>query len=203
MSTKIWKISQNAERVIKNQWFEPSKIIKKSIKKWYKNRSFFWFIFYRFLVDVGPMLGPKILIKSMKNQVKNEIKQWLFFCFILCWFLVDFGSKLGGPREALGGPFPPPWGSWLALGPKMAPRPPQEASQDRFLSPTWPPDPLQETQLSPTWLQQGPYLAPSRTQLDTKSSHNSHHRNVHTQKPRACIKDQTKRRGRRWPPGGS
>ena len=153
----------------------------------------------------------------MNNQFQNDINKWSFFasCYVdLCWILAPSWGVPGRPLEALGGSFhhfwgswlalgPHPWGSWLALGPKMAQRSPQEGSQDRFLSPTWPPDPLQETQLGPTWLQQGPYLAPSWTQLDTKSSHNSHHRNVHTQKPRACIKDQSTRRARRWPPIGS
>ena len=131
----------------------------------------------------------------------------LYFMLIYVGFWLQVGGSQGGSWTLLETNFLTlggldwlwglPWGSSLALGPKMAQRSPQEGSQDRFLSPTWPPDPLQETQLGPTWLQQGPYLAPSWTQLDTTSSHNSHHRNAHTQKPRACIKDQSKRRGRR------
>ena len=46
--------------------------IKKKVMQ--KSISFLFIFFYRFLVDVGPMLGAKILIKSMKNQVQNDIK---------------------------------------------------------------------------------------------------------------------------------
>ena len=169
MSTKISKISVLAERVIKNWRFKPSKIIKKSIKKWCKNRSCFWLIFYRFLVDVGPMLGPKIVTKSMKNQVQNDIKKWHFFCFILCCFMLDFGSKLGGPREALGrswtlissllgvligsgaSPLGVLIGSWAQDSPKTLPRGLPRPIFEPNMAPRPPPR-------DPTW----PNLAPTR-----------------------------------------
>ena len=45
---------------------------------------------------------------------------------------VQLGLQLGGPREALGGPVSHPWGSCLALGAKMAPRPPKRLSKTDF-----------------------------------------------------------------------
>ena len=142
-------------------------------------------IFYRFLVDVGPMLGPKILIKSMKNPFQNDIKKWSFFCFILCWFMLDFGSKLGGPREALGRSWRPissllgvligsgasPLGvligSWAQDGPKITPRglprpifEPNMAPRPPPRDPTWPnlapTRPLLGSILDPTWHQKQP-----------------------------------------------
>ena len=185
MSTKISKISQNAKRVVKKQWFEPLKLIQKSIKKWCKSGSFFYLFFYRFLVDVGPMLGPKILIKSMEKPFQNVIKKWLFFCFILCWFMLDFGSKLGGPREALGRSWRPTSsllgvligsgasplgvfiGSWAQDGPKITPRglprpifEPNMAPRPPPRDPTWPnlapTRPLLGSILDPTWHQKQP-----------------------------------------------
>ena len=138
-------------------------------------------------------------------------KNDLFFdsCYVdLRWILAPSWGSQGGPWRLLEthfltfGGLDWLWGltlgglHWL-LGPRWPKDHSKRAPETDFLSPTWPPDPLHETQLGPTWLQQGPCLAPSWTQLDTKSSHNSHHRNVHTQKPRACIKDQSQRRGRR------
>ena len=38
-------------------------------------KSIIFLLFYRLLVDVGPMLGPEILITSMNNQVQNDIKK--------------------------------------------------------------------------------------------------------------------------------
>ena len=185
MLTKISKISVLAERVIKNWRFEPSKISNKSIKKWCKNRSFFDLFFFRFLVDVGPMLGPKILQKSIKNQLKNHFKKCSFFLLILCWFLMDFGSKLGGPREALGRSWRPissllgvligsgasPLGvfigSWAQDGPKITPRglprpifEPNMAPRPPPRDPTWPnlapTRPLLGSILDPTWHQKQP-----------------------------------------------
>ena len=46
---------------------------------------FDWFV-DGFLVDVGPMLGPKIHLKSIKNPPKSN-----------CWFLLDLYG-FGGPR---------------------------------------------------------------------------------------------------------
>ena len=68
---------------------------------------------------------------------KKIIKKRYFFdqhfhlnfdrCFIdLFLILAQLGLQVGGPREALGGPSAHPWGSSLALGPKMAQRSPQE-----------------------------------------------------------------------------
>ena len=58
-----------------------------------------------FVVDVGPMLGPKIHLKSIKHQLKNKFKNDqhfdLFCYYYLCWILVDLGVQHGanmGPR---------------------------------------------------------------------------------------------------------
>ena len=154
MLTKISKISVLAERVIKNWRFEPSKIIKKSIKKWCKNRLFFWLIFYRFLVDVGPMLGPKILLKSIKNPLKNHFKKLYFFC----WFYDDFWWILAPSWGVPGGPLEV---HLLTLG-----------GLDWLLGPRWPQDPPKRAPKTDFWTQHGPQtnskrpnLAPTRPQL--------------------------------------
>ena len=41
--------------------------------------QFFDLFFDGFLVHVGPMLGPKIHLKSITNQTKNHIKNLLVF----------------------------------------------------------------------------------------------------------------------------
>ena len=164
MLTKISKISVLAERVIKNWRSEPSKISKKSIKKWCKNRSFFWLIFYRFLVDVGPMLGPKILIKSMKIHSKIISKTDRFFCFILCWFMLDFGSKLGGPREALGR-------SWKPTSSLLGVLIGSGASLLGVLIGSWVQDGPKWPQNNPKWHRVGPKMTqvgPKLTQVGTK-----------------------------------
>ena len=106
-------------RAFKNQQKIILKLMQISI-------SFLIYFLMDFLVHVGPMLGPKIHLKSIKNLSKNNIKKSLVFWLILCWFLLDFGSKLGGPRGSNEPAFRWLVGSWGQDSPKRPPRAPQE-----------------------------------------------------------------------------
>ena len=129
MFIEISKITVLAERVIKNWRSEPSKFIKKSIKNDAEFYQFFDLFFNGFSVDVGPMLGPQIHLKSIKNPFKNHFKQCWFVWLILCWFMLIFDDFLGsswGPRGGAGA------GSkalFSLLGPRWAQEPPR-AHQD-------------------------------------------------------------------------
>ena len=74
MYTEMSKIKVLAKKVIKNSRFEPSKSTKNQSKTDANFYQFFDWFFDGLLVHVGPMLGPKIHLKSIKNQSKNNIK---------------------------------------------------------------------------------------------------------------------------------
>ena len=133
-----------------------SKIEGSSLQKSTNNHSktdansyqFFDWFFDWFLVHVGPMLGPKIHLKSIKNQLKHNFRIWLCFWLILCWFMLDCGGFWG-----------PTWGREPSLATyektrflrvleprwaKVAPRVLQEARKSLLRAAQEPPRVLQE-----------------------------------------------------------
>ena len=111
-----------------------AKIDKKSLKNQQKNVSKKWSdflsIFDRFLVDFGSILGSEIASKSNKNAIKKMMNFWIDFWSIF----YRFWSVLGPQEGVHEGPANQLFEVILALGAKMAPRPPQDGPEVWFSS---------------------------------------------------------------------
>ena len=92
----------------------------------------FWKHFRLQWASDGALMGPwthmDTEMKAQVHKVANLEGIWSQ----LGPFWVQLGIQLGGLREALGGPPSDPWGSCLALGAKMALRPPKRHSKTDF-----------------------------------------------------------------------
>ena len=124
------KIALSCTRELNFQGSKGFNIDQKSIKKSIKNYSFHDRFFYRCFINFWTILASKIRSKSTKNLSKNNLKNYMF----LYRFLIASGSNFGGfglqirgPRWTHEGPANRLFEVLLALGAKMAPRPPQEA----------------------------------------------------------------------------
>ena len=88
---------------------------------------------------LGAKMGSSWVQMAQKLKLKNDHKKDV----LLNAFKIDFGRQKGGRRRSWGGRRRSLWGakavpcwclgaSWVPLGAKMAPRPLQDTSWDRF-----------------------------------------------------------------------
>ena len=78
--------------------------------------------------QMGPWMHMDTKIRAEVDKMANLGAIWSQ----LGPFWVQLGLQLRGPREILGGPPSHPGGSCLALGAKMASRPPKRPSKTDF-----------------------------------------------------------------------